>query len=42
MMRLKNVLSVESIRRNLASAGSHSRGATIAWVTLRVKNRARE
>ena len=28
MMRLENVVSVESIRRNPASVGSHSRGAT--------------
>ena len=28
MTRLENVSSVESIRRNPSSAGSHSRGAT--------------
>ena len=39
MMRLEKVLSVESIRRNPASAGSHSRGAIYLWVA-KVDNRS--
>ena len=41
-MRLENVLSVESIRRNPASAGSHSRGARASHIYNRVKMEERE